>query len=201
MGAYSLQKGDLEAGFNSVLTAFQSSVLSKEAKLPILRSYMTKAFRTKNTEDIMQASKLAEALATANPEAIEGFASLGSLAVLENHDEEAKIAFEKALAIDNTPYSLWQDYFMVLSRLHDYPAIVQHGEELLSLFPTHALLLFTVGHANYETKNYQTALQYLKRAADYAYDNALLGDIYLMIGDTYQALQDNSEAEKYYKMA
>jgi tetratricopeptide (TPR) repeat protein len=201
MGGYWLSQGEVERGFAAYLLAFENRELEKEAKLPILRTYFSQAFRSKDYADIQMVTQLATALTEANSNAIEGPAILGSLSLMQSNYGKAKEFFAQALTIDNTQYSLWQDYFMTLERLGDYQAIAERAEEISELYPTNAVLLYTIANACRQNGQSAQALDWLKQASSFAFDTELQGNIYFLMAEIYSDMHNTTEAEKYYKMA
>ncbi|MDR1112584.1 MAG: tetratricopeptide repeat protein, partial [Bacteroidales bacterium] len=179
----------------------ESKELEKEAKLPVLRSYLGQAFRSRNPADIQRVAQLAAALTEANSNAVEGPATQGSLCLFQTDYGKAKEFFAQALAIDNTQYSLWLDYFGVLEQLGDYPAIIERAEEVAELYPTNAVLLYTVANAYLQNGQLNQALDRFKSAATFAFDSDLLGNVYFRMAEIYSDMHNPDEAEKYYKMA
>ena len=201
MGSYWLSQGDVEQGFAAYLLAFENKELEIEAKLPILRAYFSQAFRSKNHTDIQMVTQLATALTEANSNAVEGPAILGSLYWMQSNYSKAKEFFEQALAIDNTQYSLWQDYLTTLERLGDYQTLTERAEEISELYPTNAAMLYTVANACRQNGQSAQALSWLKQASSFAFDTELQGNIYFLMAEIYSDMHNTTEAEKYYKMA
>ncbi|MDR1346000.1 MAG: tetratricopeptide repeat protein [Bacteroidales bacterium] len=201
IASYWLLQGDADQSFKSYLLAFESKELEKEAKLPVLRSYLAQAIRSRNSADIQRTAQLAAALTEANSNAVEGPATQGSLCLFQADYSNAKDFFAQALAIDNTQYSLWQDYFSALERLGDYPAITERAEEAAELYPTNAVLLYTIANAYLKNGQLNEALDWFKPAATFAFDSDLLGSIYFRMAEIYSDMHNPDEAEKYYKMA
>jgi tetratricopeptide (TPR) repeat protein len=201
MGSYWLSQGDIERSFAAYLLAFENKELEKEAKLPALRIYLSQAFRSKNHVDIQRATQLAAALTAANSNAVEGPATQGSLCLMQGDYNKAKEFFAQSLAIDNTQYSLWQDYFMTLERLGDYQTIAERAEEVTELYHTNAVLLYTIANACRKNGQSEQALNWLKQASPLAFDSELQGNIYFLMAEIYSDTDNTAEAEKYYKMA
>ncbi|MEG2070866.1 MAG: tetratricopeptide repeat protein [Bacteroidales bacterium] len=201
MADYYESKGDSENSFKALLIAFKSSQLPIEEKLVTLKSYLSTAVRSLDKAKIEQSELLAEAVAEAHPESVEGWATIASLKLLQKNYIEAKKYFEKAVTIDRSQYTLWEDYFYSLSQLKDYQSIINNKETVLELFPTNAAMLYAIGIAYYKEAQSEKAIDYLKKALSYSYDNLLLSNIYNALGDIYQDLNNPDEALKNWKMA
>jgi len=201
LGNYWLSQNNINRSFEAFFIAFQSKALAKEDKLPVLRVYVSQAFRSKNADDIQRATQLATALTEAHPEAVEGPATLGSICLFLGDYNQAKTFFTQALSIDNRQYSLWHDYFNVLEKLGNYSEVTAHAEEVYELYPTNVIMLYNIAYAFRSTGQFDQALHYITQAFPFVVDIEMQGLVYFLTAEIYEDLHNTEEANKYYKLA
>ena len=202
MANYYQQKGDDEGYYTVLLRAFQSQELAADEKLNYLKAYLTTAMKNRtNVQAQNRCVKLASTFVEVHPDMVEGWATMGILKLNMGKYEEAKEAFERSLSMDNTHFTIWEDYLFVLSQLKDYKTIISCEKDLSELFPSNASMMYCLGRAFQKEGNPTKALEYLKAASTYSYDSRQLAQIYNTMGDAYQALGNQEEAVKYWRMA
>ena len=195
MADYYDQRGDKQAAYNAWLAAFQSKEIGIERKLPVLRRFLSTLPSSNPTKEQYA---LAKALTEAHPDAVEGWAALGSLKMKERNYAEASVCFEHALSIDLSQYALWQDYLYCLAQAHDYSKVLEKEADVLELFPTSPMMYYTVGVAHLNTGDARKSITYFEKALSYTYDNAEKTRIYAMMANAYHELGD-AEMEQQYR--
>lgn len=198
LGNYYDSKGDKSSAFHAWKAAFSSKDIAIERKLPILRRYLTTLGSQPATKEQFI---LCEELTQAHPDALEGWAALGSLYLSEHKYKEAAPYFEKALKIDEAQFSIWEDYLYCLAQSEDYQKILEKENDLVELFPSSSMVDFTLGTAHYNTNNYEKALQYYMHALTVSYDKKEISHINNMIGNVYSKMGDEVKAEEYFRKA
>jgi tetratricopeptide (TPR) repeat protein len=187
--------------FDALLKAFSNKELEVEEKLPVLQKYITNAFRLQTPEILDKTEQLALAVAGANPYDLEGWASLAKLNTLKTQYPEAKAFYEKCIAMDESQYTIWEDYFYVLSKMEDVETIVANEQLIEEYFPTNAKLQYGLALALYKDKKYDSALKAAKQALAFTFDNNFVADLNLLLGDIAIETGDKEEAVKYWKTA
>ena len=198
MADYYDQRGDKQAAYRAWLAAFRSKDIGVERKLPVLRRFLT---TLPSSDPTPEQYALAQALTEANPDAVEGWAALGSLKLKERKYADAAVYFEHALTVDLSQYALWQDYLYCLAQAHDYGKVLEKEADVLELFPTSSMMYYTVGVARLNTGDARKALTYFEKALEYTYDNAEKARIYAMMANACHELGDTSKEEQYRKKA
>lgn len=195
MADYYDQKGDHQAAYNAWLASFKSKDIPVERKLPVLRRFLTSL---PSSDPTPQQYALVQAITEANPDAVEGWAALGSLKLKERNYTDAAVCFEQALNIDVSQYALWQDYLYCLAQAHRYEKILEKEVDVLELFPTSSMLYYTVGVAYLNTGDAKKSLTYFERAIEYTFDAKEKSRIYNMMANAYHELGD-ADSERLYK--
>jgi tetratricopeptide (TPR) repeat protein len=187
--------------FNALLRAFSSSDLEIEEKLPALKKFLANTFRLQTPEIFEKTEQLAQAITKAHPFDLEGWATLAKLNSLKNKYQEAKSFYEKCIALDESQYSIWEDYFYVLSKLEDYQTIAANEKLVEEYFPTHATIQYGMALALYKEKRFESALKAAKQALSFTFENSFVAELNLLLGDISFEMGQKEEAVKYWKTA
>ena len=187
--------------FDALLRAFSSKELEIEEKTPILKTWLTNAFRLQTPDMLDKTKKLAQAIIEAHPFNLEGWVALAKLSALKEQFEEAKMFYEKCITFDKTQYSIWEDYFYVLSKLEDYKSIAANEKLVEEYFPTNAKVQYGLALALYRENQFDGALKAAKQALAFTFENSFVADLNLLLGDITIELGQREEAVKYWKTA
>lgn len=194
MADYYDQRADKQAAYKAWLASFRSPDIAIERKLPVLRRFLASL---PSSDPTAEQYALSQALTEAHPDAVEGWAALGSLNLKAHKYSEAALNFEHALAIDLSQYALWQDYLYCLAQAHEYKKVLEKERDVLELFPTSAMMYYTVGVAYLNTSEARKSLTYFEKALGFTYDNAEKSRIYNMMANAYHELGDAAMEEQY----
>jgi tetratricopeptide (TPR) repeat protein len=187
--------------FDALLKALSCKEIEIEEKLPTLKKYLADAFRLQTPEIMRKTELLAQTVANANPYDLEGWAALAKLNILKNQHQDAKLLYEKCIELDETQFSIWEDYFYVLSKLEDYTTIATHEKLVEEYFPTNPTIQYGLALALYHEKLYENAFKAAKQALAFTFDNSFVADLNLLLGDISFEKGDREEAVKYWKTA
>ena len=197
---YEVTKKPAES-FAATLKAFSCNDLEIEEKLPVLKKYLTNAFKLQTPEIVDKATQLAQAVAKVHPFDLEGWAALAKLSTLKNEYQEARSFYEKCIALDESQYAVWEDYIYVLSKLEDYKTIAAQAKLVEEIFPTNATLQYGLALALYKEKQYENAIKAAKQALAFTFDSSFVAELNLLLGDLSFELGQTEEAVKYWKTA
>ena len=190
-----------EQSFEALLKAFSCKDLDIEEKLPVLKNYMANVFRLQTLELLTKTEQLAQTTADAHPFDLEGWVSLAKLCGLKEKYQEARTFYEKCIAIDESQYSIWEDYFYVLSKLEDYQTIIKNEQLVEEYFPANATIQYDLALALFKEKQYERALLAAKQSLAFTFENAFVAELNLLLGDITIELGNKEEAVKYWKTA
>jgi len=190
-----------EDSFNALLKAFSCKELEIEEKMPVLKKYLANAFRLQTSEILKKTEHLAQTIADAHPFDLEGWATLAKLNSLKNNYQDAKLLYEKCIKLDESQYSIWEDYFLVLAKLEDYQSIIVHEKLVEEYFPTNATIQYGLALALYKEKMFKNALKAAKQALSFTFENNFAAELNLFLGDVSFELGEKEEAVKYWKTA
>jgi len=119
-----------------------------------------------------------------------------------NNKDEALIAYKKALSIDNSNSSVWQDLFFLEIDLGNFELLFIDTKEALILFPDEALFNLFNAMASMQKEDYANALPDLEHGINFTKENIKLkGQFYSYLGDVYYNLNNHSKAFESYENA
>lgn len=198
MASYWEQQGDVDKQMQCLSKVFANPSISVKEKNPFMRNLITKALQDKDQQAIRTAESLADILVSTHPESGDGYAFKATLCTVQKKYAEAAIFYEKALAIDNSSYSVWEDYCYVLSQTNQWQDLLKHENDLLELFPQNAQMLCNLGLGHLQKQQPDKAIELLMQAKTYAYEKELLSIIYEALSNAYQQKGDTSAAEQWH---
>ncbi len=191
---YYKNNGNEQAAFEASKAALLSPDVELDKKLSILRIYLAPLSTSDPTDQQMQ---LATALVTANPEAVEGWASRASILLRQKKYQEAVSDFETALSIDPSQYALWKDFMYCLARAKNYTRIIELEKDIVEIFPTNGMMNFTLGSAYMNTGKPEKAIPYFEKALKYTYDKEEQRHLYNSLAEAYEAMGNSEKAAEY----
>ena len=197
---YEVSKKPTES-FNALLKAFSCQDLELEEKVPILKKWLSNAFRLQTPELLEKTTQLAQAITKAHPLDLEGWATLAKLSVLKEEFNEAKLFYEKCIALDESQYSIWEDYLYVVSHVKEYKTILANVALLEDFFPTNAKIQYGLALVLQNDKQYERAIKAAKQALSFTFENSFVAELNLLLGDLYFETGQKEEAVKYWKTA
>ena len=185
--------------YQEYLAAFQQPDLNIDQKVKVVLKYFD-AFPDQNA--IKYAEQLSEVLTNIHPDNPKAFSIYGDVLYQKNNLKDAKIAYEKALALNRNVYAIWDQLCRIELSLGDAKALIKTGEEALSLFPNQYGLYFYTALGYLQNNQEQTAISYLNNALSYDIENkALKSQVYSSLGDAYQSLKKYKESADAYDKA
>jgi len=187
--------------FNALLRAFSSKELEIEEKIPVLKTYLTGAIMKKTPDLLDKTEQLALIITKTHPFDLAGWSSLAKISVIKEQYQNAKRFYEKCINLDDTQYSIWEDYFFVLAKLEDNKTIVANEKTIEEYFPTNATLQYRLAVALYKEKQYENAVKAAKQALAFTFENSFVAELNLLLGDIYFELGQKEDAVKYWKTA
>ena len=183
---YYVENKNNDSAYKYLKRAFVSPELNIDEKIKILLS-----FYGKNLQKQM-AYNLLDSLVKAHPEDPKAWAIYADFLNQDNQFKQAKEAFERVLALDNSKYPIWEQYLPILLALQEFELTVAQSMEAQSLFPMQALPYLTQGMAHVALKQSAEAVNALKEGLNYATGNALVATFYYTLAQAYM-IENNFE--------
>lgn len=123
----------------------------------------------------------------------------GDMFLLLEKNEEARNQYLRAVRHGASSFEAWQNLLFLEIQAGLADSVIIHSEEALELFPNQGMVYYFNGIANLRKKNYREAAQTLEQSKRLSTNNPnLLGEIYAMLGDAYNALNENEKSDKAY---
>lgn len=201
MASYWEQQGQVEKQMACLKRVFQNPAVELSLKVPYMRRTLMNALNKQDEKMLNYADQLAQALAQVHPEAGDGYAYQASIMFARKKYAEAAPLYERAIAIDNTSFSIWQDYCKALKHIDRMPNLIKYEKELVELFPTNAEILCNLGLAYLKQHDAQKAIAYLLKAKTYAYESAQQAVIFNALSQAYTIIGDDDTAADYARKA
>lgn len=199
---YELVGNDKES-WNCLFKILSNPEVPAEDLLPSIQNIFTSYVLHGNQSGVSKETmhSILNKFTTHHPEVAEGWSELATLYIMDQDYATAKKHLEKSIALDDTRYMVWEDYFFVLGHLNDDKTILANAEKATELFPGNAMILYTIGVAYLNDHQLDKSLSTLKQAATFSYEPLLSASIYEMMGNVYLEQKKTNEAVHYWKMA
>ena len=195
--------GNDKGSWDCLLKILSNPDVSTEELMPtiqnIFTSYVLQGSRSGISREMIY--NILYQFTTHHPEVAEGWSELATLNIMDQDYTTAKKNLETSIALDDTRYMVWEDYFFVLGHLNDDQTILSNAEKVTELFPGNSMILYTIGVAYLNVNQLDKSLSTLKQAANFSYEPLLSASIYEMIGNVYFEQKNQKEAVHYWQMA
>ncbi|OKS89522.1 tetratricopeptide repeat protein [Mucilaginibacter polytrichastri] len=189
-------KKSYEASFNQLKMAFAIPALGVDQKLRIILSYLPK-FPDPNAKS--SALELSRIVTVAHPTESRAFALFGDMLVQNQLYKEARVQYQKSLALNDQVYAVHEQLVRIELGDNDLNAAIKDGENALSLFPNQAWMNYLVGVSWMQKKNYNKALGYIKNVTSLeVQDKDLLSQSYSALGDCYHEMKNEKQSDESY---
>ncbi len=190
------QVGDNEQQMKSLLKVFGNTSVTMQEKVPYMRTIIGRALQNRDAKAVQMAETLSDTLIAIHPEDANGYAFKATTNTIQKKYDQAIANYEKAIALDNASYSLWDDYCYALNQTDQWARLAKYDEQLQELFPQNARMLCNLGLAYLYQGNADKAIEFLMQAKTFAYEKEQLNVIYEALAEAYKAKGDStSEAQ------
>jgi tetratricopeptide (TPR) repeat protein len=195
---YDIQKKPKES-FEQLKIAFEQPDLNIDQKVKLIIKYFDAFPDPKALEYAYELSKILIKVHSNDPKS---YSLYGDVLFQRNELKEAKLAYEKAISLNNNVYAIWDQLLRIQLTLNDIPGLIKNGEEALTLFPNQFMLYFYTALGYIQNKEYDKAISYLNNTLNFDVNNASLkSQIYSSLGDAYQQQKKYNESVEAYESA
>ncbi|MFN2422499.1 MAG: tetratricopeptide repeat protein [Cryomorphaceae bacterium] len=190
------KKGNTEKSENYLVRAFESADLGIDVKVNILLDYLSAQNLEKRSEFILS---LGTALEKVHPKEAKSFAIQGDIYYNLDSLETARKKFKQAVDLDANRPPIWQQILTIDSRLNDFDAMVEAGEQAVELFPMQPLFYLFYGVAQLGKENNEKAIETLETGLALVIDNdEMEARFHTSLGDAYHAAGLHDKSDKAY---
>lgn len=126
----------------------------------------------------------------------------GDLFLMLEKNDEARDEYLLAVRFGANSLEAWQNLLFLETQAGLSDSVIVHSEQGLELFPNQGMIYYFNGVAHLRKKNYREAIQTLEQSRKLSTNNPnLLGEVYSMLGDAYNAMKENEKSDKAYEDA
>lgn len=191
-------KGDRKKSIQLLSQAFETNSIDFNAKFQIISNYL---IMSRDGETRSQLTKIAIQLADQYQEEFKAQAFVGDMLYQDGKSQEAVEYYLKAVKLNTSNYSVWQNILNVEADLNQYDSVVVHAEKALEYFPNQALLYYFAGTGYLINNDFKKAVRMLDQGKKYTVDPNLLTVFYGQLGDAYNGLKENEKSYQAYDKA
>ncbi len=193
------KKGDLEKSNDYLNKAFSIPDLNIQPKIQVLGSFIQKL----PNDDIEKlALNLCDKLIIAHPDNPKSFELKGDLNMRLEKEEDALLAYKKAIELGASNFNTWQNVLQMEIKLEKFDDAIKDGEQALELFPNQAGICWFLGTAYLAKKDYDSAVEVLERGKKLSNSNEEFKSFFnAQLGDTYNNLMMHEKSDDAYEAA
>ena len=126
----------------------------------------------------------------------------GDLFLALEKNEEARAEYARAVRLEANHLEAWQNLLSIEAQSGMADSLIVHCDKALELFPNQAMIYYFSGIGHMQKKHYNEAIQVLEQAKKISSGNKnLMGEIYGMLGDSYNAIHDDAKSDQAYEEA
>lgn len=194
------KNGKVKEAILVLRAAFSSPTMDLNSKISTLTAYTE---MLPNEELVDPLTELTEVLVETHPDVYQSHAIAGDFylhGIGEKH--LAKKNYLKALELNKSNYSIWQNIISIELELGEYQNIVDYCEKALEIFPNQGFLYYYAGTAQLAQKNYEQAIDQFEAGQVYVSSNkGLSSALNGQLGDAYNSVGNNDKSDSAYEQA
>jgi tetratricopeptide (TPR) repeat protein len=179
--------------FEYLKKAFASPELNIDEKVKILLNYYA------SPKDSVKTCLLLDNLIQAHPDDPKAWSIYADFLTRDNHLREARTAYEKVIALDDSKYLVWQQYLAVLLDMKEWNEAEKQSLTAMSLFPTQAFSYLVSGIASSAKEEHEKAVSALEEGKQYATEEALIMQFNLFLAESYGHLKEFEKSDARYE--
>ena len=194
------KNGKVKEAILVLRAAFSSPTMDLNSKISTLTAYTE---MLPNEELVGPLTELTEVLIETHPDVYQSYAVAGDF-YLHGIGERAlaKKNYLKALELNKSNYSIWQNIISIELELEEYQNIVEYCEQALEIFPNQGFLYYYAGTAQLAQKNYEQAIEQFEAGKVYVSSNkGLSSALNGQLGDAYNSVGNNEKSDSSYEQA
>lgn len=194
--------GQDEKYLNAIGGLFSNPMVNMDVKVGELFPYIEKVRLTKDEElknTILESARL---VSVAHPEDAKAYSLYGDILYHARQSEEALVAYNKAIEINPSVFSIWEQVLYINGELKRADDLVEMSEKAMDLFPNQASVYYLNGMGYGLQKKHKEAIDPLKQSLMMAGNNESLRiQIFSELGNYYYELGDHEESDKSFEKA
>ncbi|MEL6989144.1 MAG: tetratricopeptide repeat protein, partial [Bacteroidota bacterium] len=137
---------------NSIKSIISNPSIELDIKIQELIPYVEKLNNNKDQRLVDVLLDLSNELDKVHPEEAKVFSLQGDVLNAAEQKEAALKSYQKALNLDETVFSIWEQSFYLLADLKDMEGLIDLSEQAMDVFPNQALVYYMNGLGQSATK-------------------------------------------------
>ncbi len=187
LASFYRKNGNPQKALNELKKGFENKNLDLKTKINLLLTYYS---GTLNESQKKEALELSEILKKVHPGEDLSEAFYATMLYENQKYKEAEVITRKIVKANNTNYAMWEQLLFCDLYLSRYDTLAADADSAIDMFPNQPIPYWLGGIANFQIKNFEKAKTLLENAKDLTVNNnALLEQIYSILGDTYNELK------------
>lgn len=128
------ENGDNKKAYDYLKLAFKNPEVAIDNKIKIMLSYYD--LSANNADRKKEATELLDILIAVHPDEAKAWSVQGDFLLRDNKTEEAILAFEKVIALQNDKYSVWNELLKLYAQQGEYDKLLNQSQQAMELFPS-----------------------------------------------------------------
>lgn len=191
------QKGDKDKAYTELKKAFESPDVELDTKMMILIRIHDNS--SKIDPPVLELIELLEKM---HPNEAKVFSIKGDYLLRQKKEEEALIAYRKALEFEKNQFAIWNQVLLMEYQQGKYEELYTDSKSCLELFPSNATIYLLHGVASNQLKKYDEAIEALATGIEFVLnDKAIKAEFYGQLGDAYFGNKEFDSGKKNYEKA
>jgi len=197
LAEYYHQKGNDGQYFDMIKKAFINPSLPINLKAQLISGYIDRK------DASPQIAELIQIITDTHPKESLSYVLSGDyLYAVQGKKQESLNQFRKAAQIDGNRYEVWERIMEIEIDLADFQNLLKDSQTISELFPNEPIPFFYNGLANNRLNKHEAAVKSLKKAAMMAVGKKdFLVQIYTLMGDSYNEIQEYTKSDESYEKA
>ncbi|MGK7390928.1 MAG: tetratricopeptide repeat protein [Candidatus Cyclobacteriaceae bacterium M2_1C_046] len=200
LGNLYLKTNQLKKAEKYLLPAFDSPLLNVNAKIQTLA-----IFRMGIDSDVANPElplKLAQKLVLNHDDIADAHSVYADILFALGQNKEARREYVKALKLDNSNFTLWQNILQLYLQDYEYDSVILLSDEALEYFPNQGALYYYNGLANLRKGRYQESIASLKQGKLLNSGDPKIVSAYNgMLGEAYHKMKEYKKSDEAFSAA
>jgi tetratricopeptide (TPR) repeat protein len=180
--------------------AFKSVDLEIDIKINVLTQYYEKLIR--DTSYWSHVVVLLNNLELANPNDSRTYSVISDFYTQQEKFEIAREYLLTSLELQKDRFQVWNQLILLDGELLDWPAMVDHSDDALELFPSNPALYYYQGIGYVQLGDFESAIEILETGKMMVFKSESgLIDFYVLLGDAYNGIDNFKKSDENYDLA
>jgi tetratricopeptide (TPR) repeat protein len=158
------KEGDTQGYLQSITPVIMNPAVEIDVKLEELIPYVLEFSKSKDPGLGEALNNLISQLVAAHPKEAKAYSIQGDVLSIAGKNNAAIDAYEKAVALKDNVYSVWEQLIGMLMAKHDYEGIIIRANQAIDIFPNQGYLYYASGFAHYKKHQLDDAMDMLTQA-------------------------------------